>query len=79
MLLGSGAGSVAQRGWAGGGAELGEERNERVQAGTLVERVDEKAAEPFDGGRIREDGKILFPIRQDIPVMLIDQGIPLGQ
>ena len=45
----------------------------------LVDRVDEKVAEPIDGGLIREDGKILFPIRQDIPVMLIDQGIPLGQ
>ena len=41
--------------------------------------VMDEVAEPIDGGLIREDGKILFPIRQDIPVMLIDQGIPLGQ
>lgn len=61
------------------GAELVDDLNERIKAGTLVDRVDEKITEPIDGGLIREDGKILFPIRQDIPVMLIDQGIPLGQ
>ncbi len=61
------------------GVELIDDLNQRIQAGTLVDRVDEKVTEPFDGGLIREDGKILFPIRQDIPVMLIDQGIPLGQ
>ncbi len=61
------------------GAELIDDLNHRIQAGTLIDRVDEKVTEPIDGGLIREDGKILFPIRQDIPVMLIDQGIPLGQ
>ena len=45
----------------------------------MVDRVDEKVTESIDGGLVREDGKILFPIRQNIPVMLIDQGIPLGQ
>ena len=61
------------------GAELIEDLNKRIQASTLVDRVDEKVTEPIDGGLIREDGKILFPIRQEIPVMLINQGIPLGQ
>ena len=61
------------------GVELIEDLNKRIQAGTLVDRVDEKVTESIDGGLVREDGKILFPIRQNIPVMLIDQGIPLGQ
>ena len=61
------------------GVELVEDLNQRIQAGTLVDRVDEKIIEPIDGGLIREDGNILFPIRQGIPVMLVDQGIPLGQ
>ena len=61
------------------GAELIDDLNKRIQAGTLIDRVDEKITEPIDGGLIREDGRILFPIRRDIPVMLIDQGIPLGQ
>ncbi len=61
------------------GAELVDDLNERIKAGTLVDRVDEKITEPIDGGLIREDGKILFPIRQNIPVMLIDQSISLEQ
>ena len=35
--------------------------------------------EKLDGGLIRADNKILYPIREDIPVMLIDEGIPLDQ
>jgi uncharacterized protein YbaR (Trm112 family) len=27
---------------------------------------------------IRADGKILYPIRRNIPVMLVDEGIPLA-
>ena len=61
------------------GYELVDDLNKRIQAGTLVDRVDEKIIDPIDGGLIREDGNILFPIRGGIPVMLIDQGIPLGQ
>ena len=61
------------------GVGLIEDLNKRIQAGTLVDRVDEKVTESIDGGLVREDGKILFPIRQNIPVMLIDQGIPLGE
>jgi uncharacterized protein YbaR (Trm112 family) len=33
--------------------------------------------EPLDGGLIRGDRKMLYPIREDIPVMLIEEGIPL--
>ncbi len=60
-------------------AELINDLNNRIQSGTLVDRVNENVTKPIDGGLIREDGKILFPVRQDIPIMLIDQGIPLGQ
>jgi uncharacterized protein YbaR (Trm112 family) len=33
--------------------------------------------EAIDGGLIRADGKLLYPIRRNIPVMLVDEGIPL--
>jgi len=61
------------------GAELVDELNQRIQAGTLFDRIDEKITEPIDGGLIREDGNILFLIRQGIPVMLVEKGVPLGQ
>jgi uncharacterized protein YbaR (Trm112 family) len=33
--------------------------------------------EKLDAGFIRADGKFLYPIRRNIPVMLVDEAIPL--
>ena len=60
-------------------AELITDLNQRIEAGTLLDRVEEKVGQTIDGGLLREDGKILYPIRQNIPTLLIEQGIPLGQ
>ena len=59
--------------------ELVNNLNQRIEAGTLFDRVEEKVGQKIDGGLLREDGKILYPIRQNIPTLLIEQGIPLGQ
>ena len=59
--------------------ELVTNLNQRIKAGTLFDRVEEKVGQKIDGGLLREDGKILYPIRQNIPTLLIEQGIPLGQ
>jgi uncharacterized protein YbaR (Trm112 family) len=34
-------------------------------------------SEKLDGGLLRADRKILYPVREDIPVMLIEEGIPV--
>ena len=60
-------------------AELVTDLNQRIEAGTLLDRVEEKVGQKIEGGLLREDGKILYPIRQNIPTLLIEQGIPLGQ
>ncbi len=52
--------------------------NGQVRAGTLVNRGGEKVTEPVDGGLVRADGKYLYPIREEIPIMLIDEAIPLS-
>jgi uncharacterized protein YbaR (Trm112 family) len=28
-------------------------------------------------GLVRADGKVLYPVRDDIPIMLVDEAIPL--
>jgi uncharacterized protein YbaR (Trm112 family) len=33
----------------------------------------------IEGGLLREDQKVLYPIRDRIPVMLIEEGIPMDQ
>jgi len=51
--------------------------NEAVIRGQLKNKANKPITEPIDGGLIRSDRKILYPIREDIPVMLIEEGIPL--
>ena len=59
-------------------APLIERLNQQVVAGQLRNRVDQPVIEKLDGGLIRADRRFLYPIRQDIPVLLIDEAIPLG-
>lgn len=51
--------------------------NERIAKGELKNKAGQAVTEKLDGGLIRSDKKILYPIREDIPVMLIEEGIPL--
>ncbi len=51
--------------------------NDAVSRGQLKNKANKPVTEPLDGGLIRADRKILYPIREDIPVMLIEEGIPL--
>ena len=53
--------------------------NEAISRGTLKNKAKKPVTEPIDGGLIRVDRKILYPIREDIPVMLIEEGIPLDE
>jgi uncharacterized protein YbaR (Trm112 family) len=49
--------------------------NRKIRHGELKNRGGETVKEPIDAGLIREDRKFLYPIRQDIPIMLIDEAI----
>lgn len=53
--------------------------NAAIEGGTLKNRAGEKVDEKADGGLVREDKKYLYLIRDDIPIMLIDEAIPLDQ
>lgn len=53
--------------------------NSLIAKGELKNKAKKPVTENLDGGLIRADGKVLYPIREDIPVMLIDEGIPLDQ
>ncbi len=53
--------------------------NKAVGSGGLKDQLGRTISEPFDEALVREDGKMLYPVRDDIPVMLPDEAVDLAQ
>ncbi len=53
------------------------ELNGRIVSGRMTNRGGKPVSMKLDGGLVRKDGKFLYPVRQDIPVMLIDEAVSL--
>lgn len=53
--------------------------NEKIRSGQIKNRGGATVDHIIDGGLIRADGKYLYPIRNDIPVMLIEEAIEVGK
>jgi uncharacterized protein len=49
--------------------------NAAISQGTVSTRNGEPIEDPIDGGLVREDQAYVYIIRDDIPVMLIDESI----
>jgi uncharacterized protein YbaR (Trm112 family) len=52
--------------------------NQRIARGELATRRGAPVREPIDGALIRADRHYFYPIRDDIPIMLIDEAIALA-
>ncbi|MFO0774977.1 MAG: hypothetical protein U0172_09965 [Nitrospiraceae bacterium] len=53
--------------------------NAAIDKGTVTNRANQPVTQRLDGGLLRADRALLYPIRENIPVLLIDQGIPVSQ
>ncbi len=53
--------------------------NRAIEAGTLTNRAGQRVESLLDGGLVREDGRVLYPIVDKIPVMLLDEAIMLDE
>lgn len=53
--------------------------NSRIRQRQVKNRGGQTVEDQLKEGLIRADGKYLYPVRDDIPVMLIDEAIPLDQ
>jgi uncharacterized protein len=53
--------------------------NEAVAARRLRNRGGEIVERPLDGGLVRSDGAYVYPIIDGIPVMIVDEAVPLAQ
>jgi len=59
--------------------EVVNKANAAIEARTLKNRAGTVIEGKIAGGLVREDGAYMYPIRDDIPIMLIDEGIPMDQ
>ena len=59
-------------------AELLERLNAKVTDGSAVTRGGDAVTDAVTEGLLREDGQVLYPIRQGIPIMLIDESIEVA-
>ena len=59
--------------------EIVEQINQAISAKRIRNVDDQPVTEALQDGLIRDDGKIIYPIRDCIPVMLIGEGIPMDQ
>ena len=53
--------------------------NDAVTKGTLLNTARKQVREPLSGGLIRSDRRVVYPVRENIPVLLIEEGIPLTE
>ncbi|NOZ03208.1 MAG: Trm112 family protein [FCB group bacterium] len=52
--------------------------NDAIRSGVIRYRNGETVTEIIDSGLLREDKKYLYPIRNDIPIMLIEEAIDMS-
>lgn len=53
--------------------------NQAIAAGRVENQGGRRVEQPIAGGLVRRDGTLLYPIVDAIPVLLVDEAIPLGQ
>ncbi len=53
--------------------------NQAIAEGRVKNKGGQALSEPLAGGLVRDDGALLYPIVDDIPVMLVDEAVVLDQ
>jgi uncharacterized protein YbaR (Trm112 family) len=48
------------------------------QTGALYNRANRQIEQPLEGALVRQDGNVAYPIIDNIPLLLIDEGIELS-
>jgi uncharacterized protein len=56
-------------------ADLVARLNQAIAAGHLKTRTGQQIEKPLDGALVRADGKLIYPIIDQIPILLIDEAI----
>ena len=51
--------------------------NQAVESRNLVNQGGDRVKDRIEEGLVREDGMVLYPVKDDIPIMLLDEAIRL--
>ena len=54
-----------------------ERLNTQLAAGQLRNAAGKPVTVKLDGGLVRADGRLLYPVRNNVPVLLVDEAIVL--
>ena len=57
--------------------ELLAQVNAGIAAGTVHNRNGQRVQAPVEAGLVRADGRFLYPVRGGVPVMLVEEALPL--
>ncbi len=52
--------------------------NASIEEGGVTNVGGAAVDQSLEAGLVREDGTIVYPVRDDIPVLLVDEGIPVS-
>jgi len=52
--------------------------NQQIDSGQLRNRAGQPVTRKCDGGLVRQDGQFVYPVCQNIPILLINEAIPLS-
>ncbi|MFA6546572.1 MAG: hypothetical protein WCS99_19305 [Limisphaerales bacterium] len=55
-----------------------EKLNAQVAAGQLRNAAGQPVTAKLDGGLVRADGRALYPVRNNVPVLLVDEAIAMA-
>ena len=61
------------------GAQLIERLNRAIAAGHVTNAAGRSVEKPIDDGLIREDGQLLYPIVDEIPILLAEEAIAVDR
>lgn len=53
--------------------------NRAIARGALLNKAGQPVKQPFSGGLVRDDEVVVYGVVDDIPMLLIDEAVPLDQ
>jgi uncharacterized protein YbaR (Trm112 family) len=51
--------------------------NEQIEAGAVQNRSGARVSQKLEAALVREDGKVVYPIRNGLPIMLVMEAIAI--